>query len=124
MRRRISASANRFRSSTFSSRDWNTTPLGTAGVRRRCDHSGNDTRPTVIAQPKSRSASGTDPAAIAMASGQMMAMTLTAHAIPRWKRAASDAGQLSIARLTSRPSFDVVQVCLTGQALQIVGLPR
>ena len=59
-----------------------------------------------------------------MASGQMTAMTLTAHAIPRWKRAASEAGQLSIARLTSRPSFEVVQVCLTGQALQIDGLPR
>ncbi len=60
-----------------------------------------------------------------MASGHSTAMTVTAHAIPRWKRAASDAGQLSIDLLTSRPSCDVVQVCFTGQALQTAGgLPR
>src|SRR5215212_4846338 len=108
----------------FSSSDWNTTPAGTAGVRRRCDHSGSDTRPAAMAHPTSRSASDAVPAARAIASGQTTAMTLTAHAIPRWNRAASDAGQLSIALLTSRPSLDVVHVCLTGQALQIDGLPR
>jgi len=108
----------------LSSRDWNTTPAGTAGVRRRCEHSGNDPNATATAHPISRSASGTVSAAIAVASGKMTAMALTVHAIPRWNRAASEAGQLSIARLTSRPSFEMVHVCFTGHALQIDGLPR
>ena len=60
----------------------------------------------------------------AVAAGQATASTVTEHAIPRWKRADSEAGQLSTNRRISRPSFDDVQVSLTGHALHTDGLPR
>jgi hypothetical protein len=44
--------------------------------------------------------------------------------IPRWNRPASEWGQGSKARTTSRPSSESVHSALAGQWLQIWGLPR
>src|SRR5699024_22191 len=57
-------------------------------------------------------------------SGNSTARTVTAHAIPRWKRADSEEGQASTARLISRPSSEAVQVSFTGQLLHTCGRPR
>ena len=59
-----------------------------------------------------------------MPSGRNTAISATQQAIPRWKRPASECGQGSISRVSSRPCGEVVQVCLTGQALQTEGLAR
>ena len=59
-----------------------------------------------------------------IAAGRKTARTATAQAMPRWNRPASECGQGSISRLTSRPWLDVVQVSLTGQELQTEGLAR
>ena len=56
--------------------------------------------------------------------GSSTAITATTQAMPRWNRPASEYGQGSISRVTSRPCGDVVQVCLTGQELQTAGLAR
>ena len=57
-------------------------------------------------------------------SGSSTPITATTQAIPRWKRPASECGHGSISRVTSRPCGEVVQLCLTGQALQTTGLAR
>ena len=57
-------------------------------------------------------------------SGQRMARTLTAQAMPRWNRADSEDGHGSTSWRISRPSSEVVQVSLMGHALHTEGLPR
>ena len=94
------------------------------GVRRRCDHSGRlSSRARTTATPSTINPVLPGEVA-ATATGQTRLITTTPQAMPRWNRAASDAGHESTARWTSRPEDDVVQVCLTGHALQTVGVPR
>ena len=59
-----------------------------------------------------------------IASTMISARAAIAQAIPRWNWPASEYGHGSISRLISRPCSDVVQVDLTGQALQTLGLAR
>ena len=94
------------------------------GDDHRCRASGMPA-PIPIAMAASRaSRSVVDGLDSSIAAGRKMARTAIAHAIPRWNRPASEYGQGSISRLTSRPWLDVVQVSLTGQELQTEGLAR